>query len=310
MRSQIDLRRLRYVAEVARAESITTAAQTLDLTQPALTRSIAEVESELGTKLFERLPRGVRPTAAGERFLIRARKLIVDMDDLVADTRNRTQAMQGRLRIGAAPSANLIPALSSLSQLAKQNPELNIETIDGSTQDLCPKMLRGEIDMVIGSTRYFRHWRELSVQNLRTFVFGCMVRQGHPLSELDVVKEIDILRYPLILPTSVEPIFTDIIARYAHNDLHPPQPQYTTDNFELAKTLINHSDAYYPLHFPSPNFGGLREQFLIIEDTVKMPTNHLGIATATRLPKSEQAATFEQLLIDRLIRTNPAAVPL
>lgn len=302
MASQIDLKRLRYVIEVARAESITTAAQTLALTQPALTRSIAELETELGVKLFERLPRGVQTTAAGERFINRARKLIVDMDDLVADTRDDADAMQGRLRIGATPSANLVPALPSLALVAKQNPAMNIETIEGSAQTLCPQLLRGELDMVIGTTRYFRRWRELDIQLLRPFSFGCMVRKHHPLGELEAIQEIDILRYPLILPTSVEPIFSDIIARYAHNDLHAPQPQYTTDNFELAKTLVDNSNAFYPLHFPSPNFGNLREQFLIIEGIIEMPENHYGFATAARLPKSELGVAFENLLVKQLGR--------
>lgn len=303
MRAQIDFKRLRYVVEVARAESITTAAQTLALTQPALTRSIAELEAELETKLFERLPRGVRTTPAGERFLTRARKLIVDMDDLVADTRVGASGMQGRLRIGAAPSANLLPALSSLAQLAKDNPTLNIETVEGSAQTLCPQLLRGELDLVIGSTTYFRRWRELDVTILRNMSFGCMVRKHHPLGHLKQLKEVDILGYPLILPTSVEPMFSDVIARYAHNNLHAPQPRYTTDNFELAKTLINNSDAYYPLHFPSPNFGNLRDHFLIIENVVKMPENHLGLATAARLARSELSATFEHMLLERLSRS-------
>ena len=103
LRTQIDLRRLRYVVEVARAESITTAAQTLAITQPALTRAIAELEASLGIKLFERLPRGVRATPEGERFLFRARKRIVDMDDLIADTRTSDRGIQRRL---------LSPALS------------------------------------------------------------------------------------------------------------------------------------------------------------------------------------------------------
>lgn len=302
LRTQIDLRRLRYVVEVARAESITTAAQTLAITQPALTRAIAELEASLGVKLFERLPRGVRATPDGERFLVRARKLIVDMDDLIADTRTDGRGIQGRLRIGAAPAANLVPAQPSVAQLAQENPTLNIETIEGSAQTLCPRLLRGELDLVFGSTSYFGRWGKLHVTKLRPMFFGCMVRKDHPLSRVRHPQEVDVLNYPLVMPSTVEPMFSDVIARYAQNNLDTPHAQYTTDNFELAKRLINNSDAFYPLHFPSPNFGNLREQFLIIEGAVEMPENHLGLAVAAHRPRSEPSIRFEELLMRHLHR--------
>ncbi len=105
MRNQIDLKRLRYILEVARAESITTAAETLSLTQPALTRAIADVEAVLKSQLFHRRPRGVQLTTAGQRFASRARRLVSDMDDLVADMRESSNRLTGRLRLGVTPTA-------------------------------------------------------------------------------------------------------------------------------------------------------------------------------------------------------------
>lgn len=63
-----------------------------------------------------------------------------------------------------------------------------------------------------------------------------------------------------------------------------------------------YSDAFYPLHFPSPNFGNLREQFLMNEDVVEMPENYLGLAVAARRPRSEASIRFEELLLLRLHR--------
>ena len=80
----IDLRKLRHVVETARFENVTRAAEALYITQSALTRSLADVEVELGTPLFVRLPRGVRLTEQGRRFVERARMIIGDVDDLLA----------------------------------------------------------------------------------------------------------------------------------------------------------------------------------------------------------------------------------
>ncbi len=81
----IDLRKLRHVVETARFENVTRAAEALYITQSALTRSLADVEAELGTPLFVRLPRGVRVTDQGRRFVDRARLIIGDVGDLLAD---------------------------------------------------------------------------------------------------------------------------------------------------------------------------------------------------------------------------------
>ena len=63
----VDLRHLRTVVEVARAASITTAAQTLGLTQSAVSRTVAEMETALGARLFDRLPRGIKLTEGAGR---------------------------------------------------------------------------------------------------------------------------------------------------------------------------------------------------------------------------------------------------
>ena len=64
-RNQLETKRLRYIVEVSKSGSITTAAETLSITQSALSQNIAEVEDVLGVKLFNRLPRGVLLTEAG-----------------------------------------------------------------------------------------------------------------------------------------------------------------------------------------------------------------------------------------------------
>ncbi len=85
MRSQIDLKRMRYIFEVARVEAITTAAKSLSITQPALTRNIAEVEEELGVQIFYRLPRGIELTEEGKELVTRDKQILGDVDNLITE---------------------------------------------------------------------------------------------------------------------------------------------------------------------------------------------------------------------------------
>jgi len=284
MRTQIDIKRLRYIVEIARCESITTAAETLSLTQPALTRSVAEVENELGTKLFHRLPRGVQLTETGERFVQRARQVISDVDDLVTDIRDATTALSGRLRIGVAPAGYVNYLLPELTTIAQDHPEVRVETISGSAQSLCPRLLRGELNLMIGPSSYLNRWKELHIQELRKLHFGALMRKDHPLRDKKNLSEVDVLEYPLILPSS----------------LTPPQPRYATDSFEAVRALIKDSDTWFPMHYPSQHAAEeLKSEFWVLEDVVKLPQHTVSIAHAAQQPMSPEAELFESLILER-----------
>lgn len=100
-RMGLELQRLRCLVAVVDHGGFTGAAAELGVSQPAISRRIASLEHELGVRLLQRNNREVTPTAAGDRVLVRARRLIADMDDLVRDAR----AAFATLRIGHAWAA-------------------------------------------------------------------------------------------------------------------------------------------------------------------------------------------------------------
>lgn len=295
MRSHVDLKRMRHIVEVARAETITVAAETLGLPQPALTRSIAEVEEELGIKLYHRVPRGMRLTEADQRFIARAKRILGDVEDLVTDLRTGTGEMTGRLRLGVAPGSDVLFAIRSLRALAGKHPGVKIEIVPGSAESLCPRLLSGELDAIIGASTYLQRWRELDVKPLCRLYFGCMVRKEHPITRLPDPTERDMLRYPLLMPASVDAVHSPIALRYAHHGLHL-QPHYVTDNPYLLHALINSTDAFHALHHPDPEFTALVQDFTVMRDLVEMPDRYFCIAWSSLHPRTEIAAAFEAQL--------------
>ena len=320
MRGQIDLKRMRHVLEAARGQSITTAAETLGLTQSALSRSLAEVEEALGTALFQRLPRGIRLTAAGERFVAGAKRVLGDVETLVSHVRQAGDPLGTRLRIGIAPAGYVSHASDALATFAREHPAVAVEIVPGSTQSLCPRLLNGEFDLIVGSSSYLKRWRELEIRPLVRMHLACMVRPGHPLAApRDLLRdpardtpregprEIDVLGYPLILPESIEPIYSDIAQRFAHHGLPPFQPRYLIDDFDLVRRIVSATDAVYPLMHPDPQFGRLGRHFALLHDALMVPSHFISLAYASSRPKTAAAQRFEALITRKLVQAGAGA---
>ena len=293
-RSQIDLKRMRTVVEVARAESITTAAHTLGLTQSAVSRTVAELETALGQRLFERSSRGIQLTDAGRRLVARAKRLLADVDDLIADISTAPHHVTGRLRLGLGITGH--HACSAIAAFAARHPEISVETTHASEQALCPRLLHGELDLVIGSSSYLERWRELEVTKLMRLRQACAVRKDHPLAALTAPDEAAIFAYPIILPQSIEPSQSDIARRYAELALPPLKPQYVTNSFELMLMLIRVTDAFLLMMHPEDDFGGMARHYLLLRDVVRIPAHFVSVARASQRPLTQVVGLFEQAL--------------
>lgn len=288
----IDLKKIRHVVEVAHSESITTAAHTLAISQPALTRSIADVESQLGVQLFVRLRRGMRLTEAGQVFVEHARRVMKSVDDLFVNTEDYINLKLGRLRIGVAPAAYQTYLHLPLSQLVSSYPGMQLEIVAGSAEHLAPRVISGDLDLLWGAARPLSQWPELDVKIVIDLYYGFMVREGHPVTKLDIIREVDLLSYPILLPATVEPVHIDIASRYAPNGLPPMHPRYVTDDFEVVKTIIGGTDAFSHVASISSSFASRLKGFEVFEDLVEIPPQQLAFATSSARSHSPAIEAF------------------
>ncbi len=144
------LRALECFVATVEAGSITRAAAQLHLSQPALSHQIAMLESELGTPLFERLPRGIRPTAAGREALRHAHGALEAADRVVQAGRAVAALDEGLLRIGCAGSmtAGLLAPL--LRAWRRRHPRVRLVLQERSSADALAAMITAdEIDVAI-----------------------------------------------------------------------------------------------------------------------------------------------------------------
>src|SRR6185437_3496495 len=140
---------LRDFLAVAGTGGVSAAAQTLGVSQPALTKSIRRLEAHYGLALFERRARGMALTPFGETLLAHAKLIDAQCRFADAEMRAFTKGAAGRLRIGAGPfwGATVIPL--AIVRLQQQLPNLEVELDVGVNTIIHPKLFAGDLDIVV-----------------------------------------------------------------------------------------------------------------------------------------------------------------
>lgn len=143
------LRQLQYAVAVADTLSFRKAAALCHVSQPSLSAQLAQLEEALGVRLFERDHKRVLPTAAGQRLLERARRLLLEADDLQDEARRVGDPLDGTLRIGIIPTVSpyLLPALTPV--LRKHYPRLTVAWVEDKTEALTRSLEAGTLDAAL-----------------------------------------------------------------------------------------------------------------------------------------------------------------
>ncbi len=146
----MDTRDLRYFVAAAELGQLHRAAERVGRSQPALTKCIHRLESELGAKLFEREGRAIRLTAAGGALLASARGILRSIQDAVCEVSELSTGATGHVRIGCGSTMAdwLLPTL--FARLLEQSPGLNFQIATGVATVLRQSLREGKLDLVIG----------------------------------------------------------------------------------------------------------------------------------------------------------------
>ncbi|QHI99679.1 LysR family transcriptional regulator [Xylophilus rhododendri] len=147
--SRIKLRHYRLLLALDRHRSITRVAEALDISQPSVTRALAEIESTFRTVLFARTGRGLEPTAAGEVLIARAAYAIAENQALLSELDSVQAGRQGRLRVGVIPYASTRVLESTWSHLYALRPRVAVMSVEDLSGNLTAALRRRELDCAI-----------------------------------------------------------------------------------------------------------------------------------------------------------------
>jgi DNA-binding transcriptional LysR family regulator len=143
----MELRHIRYFVAVAEELNFTRAAARVGIGQPPLSQQIRDLENELGSALFRRLPHGVELTAVGEAFLPEAKATIVQSDRAVNAAKRAGRGEEGRLTVGFTGSSAFHPAVpAAIRDFRRTYPHVELLLEEAPTADLLERLASGGVD--------------------------------------------------------------------------------------------------------------------------------------------------------------------
>lgn len=149
----MNLKQLRYFGSVARNRSLTKASSELAITQPAISRQLALLETEIGATLFVRHHRGVDLTEAGALLLSRSEYILRTLVEIQAEVSNSISEPSGELRIGYPPALAKVLLLPPLEAFMKRHRKVHVQLQERFSDELKDLVLADELDFAIVSSR-------------------------------------------------------------------------------------------------------------------------------------------------------------
>jgi LysR family hydrogen peroxide-inducible transcriptional activator len=193
------LRQLQYAVAVADARSFRRAAEQCGVSQPSLSAQLAQLEGALGVRLFERDRRRVLLTPAGEDLVARARRVLVEADDLVDAARRLGDPLAGAISIGVIPTVSPYLLPSAAPALHRAHPRLTVRWLEDKTENLARDLHAGQLDAALLALE-----ADLGGTLMREVIardpFMLAVPRSHPLAQHDRPAKLGELRgVPLLL---------------------------------------------------------------------------------------------------------------
>lgn len=289
----MDVRDLRYVRALAQHRNFGRAADALGLTQPALTRRVQAVETELEVRLFDRHPKGVDLTPYGKLVVEHADALLRGVEDIKVEVDRMRGLDAGRVTLGAGPVVAQTIVGEAIGRLVRRHPRIRVSVYVGGFDEL-PVWLRTErTELLLADVTPLMDDGDIEIISRFEHVGYFFCRPGHPILEHKSPSVKEILSYPFAtahLPLAIFAKFQQALGGQRFS------PVVECDSYPVVKNVVAESDAI-SVASRYAIFDELRSGRLI-EIPTKGPAavTSLGVARlANRLPSPAAVALAQEL---------------
>lgn len=242
IQSRLKLRHLRVVAAIGEFSNIRAAAEYLGISQPAVSRTLKELEDDIGLQLVHRTNRGVVLNEYGEALRRNARQVLSQVRRTSEELSDLSSGFGGHLRIGVL-TANVSPLASRvIGQLFEEHPGSTVAVVEGSNDVLMPSLIQGDLDVIVGRlpNSYNRKFVTQEALYVEKEVF--IARAGHPLLDVADLGLADTVNWKWILPRPETEMRQRIDAAFHAEGLELPNCVLESVSRVINRDLIRSSD--------------------------------------------------------------------
>lgn len=236
-------RRLTHAVVAARSGSFTAAASAVGVTQSAITKSISDLERQLGYLIFDRTANGVMLTEKGRIFINRASRLLEDSNDLLEGRVQDEDPFAQTLRIGVGPSSLEWMLNRSVPALLRRYPNMKFDVRGSSFEQIVEQLRIGAVDVALGYDEAFAALPQFKRTLVPSAATAMFVRKDHPILSLPVVSFSDIAKYDLVSPSDSRPYESFVRDLYETHGVVPKHRLHFVDYFPLVERIVAATDA-------------------------------------------------------------------
>jgi DNA-binding transcriptional LysR family regulator len=233
----VTLRQFRYFVAVAESGSVASASRTLNIAQSALTKSLLELEAELGSTLFQRSTRGMALTPQGHRFLVSARKVIGTVADAMrVNGADSAPELAGVLNIGVTSLVAGYYLSELFSRYRRSHPAVEVFVAEDTPRFLEHLLINGEVDVAIMVSNALSEPQAMVAETLTHSPNRVWLPANHPLAAHDEVSLADCALHDQIVLEAdrIDDVMRAVWARHALK----PRTILRTSSLEAVRSLV------------------------------------------------------------------------
>jgi DNA-binding transcriptional LysR family regulator len=241
----ITLKQLRHALALETHGHFHRAAEAEHISQPALSRSIRALETQLAVPLFDRQGTGVVPTPFGAALLERARRVLGETDELLREVELLRGVETGSLHVAMGLYAAEVSAAQAVGQLVQRYPGIHARLQLTSWKDLAELVKTRSVDLAIGEISTLADSPELEIEPVGQHRLVLFCRRDHPLAGRAVLHKEDLDLFPTAMPR-LPPRAVGIFPGITRLDPETGdlQPTIEVDNLTSARMVISNSNAF------------------------------------------------------------------
>jgi DNA-binding transcriptional LysR family regulator len=242
IRARLKTRQLLLLVAMEEEGNIHRAAQVLNMTQPAASKLLKDLEDMLGVQLFERLPRGMRPTWYGETMIRHARMALASLSQAHDEIEALKAGRYGQVSVGAitAPGMTLLPPAVAL--VKQEHPNLRIALQIETSDVLMERLAQGKLDMVLARL-FERHDKsDLRYEAIVEEPVCAITRPGHPLLNVPGLSLRDLVGAGWIVPPAGSVLRHRFELGFQEEGLDAPVNLVETTSLLFITKMLQQSD--------------------------------------------------------------------